>query len=244
MRTIDANILTQLEANALIPFLLFEMNIDSTDYRYTSCDVPLVVNGDRYEPRYFTIPDVQYSQDTIVDSLTIEFTHLDDTQDQDEVSSLTSIFIGGTPQDEVAIVSLVVLDPTDFTVEGDTSFTLFKGNIDEWGIIEDTISVTIMGILDQWSQRTLNQHPPSCRWKIFKGTECGYAGAETECDRSYARCDELSNTDNFGGFRWLPSIQNKSIWWGTNILSTGSLSGSYGGGGVAGGDGGRAKKYQ
>ncbi|GAI73202.1 unnamed protein product, partial [marine sediment metagenome] len=44
--------------------------------------------------------------------------------------------------------------------------------------------------------------------------ECGYGGGETWCDRTYARCVVLANSDNFGGFRWLPSIVDKEVFWG------------------------------
>lgn len=38
-----------------------------------------------------------------------------------------------------------------------------------------------------------------CSW-VFKGTECKYAGGETECNRTLQRCRELENTANYGGF--------------------------------------------
>lgn len=44
-----------------------------------------------------------------------------------------------------------------------------------------------------------------CHWK-FKGTECAYAGAETECNRTLDRCRTLANSTRFGGF---PSIPQK-----------------------------------
>lgn len=45
--------------------------------------------------------------------------------------------------------------------------------------------------------RYLKDH---CRYKEFKGELCGYAGAETACNRSFARCVELGNISRFGGF--------------------------------------------
>ena len=47
-----------------------------------------------------------------------------------------------------------------------------------------------------------------CQWKNFKGTECGYAGAETTCNRTKQRCKELGNYKRFGGF---PSIPTKQL---------------------------------
>jgi lambda family phage minor tail protein L len=38
----------------------------------------------------------------------------------------------------------------------------------------------------------------SCRYR-FKGERCGYAGAETACSHTLARCRELSNSTRFGG---------------------------------------------
>ena len=46
-----------------------------------------------------------------------------------------------------------------------------------------------------------------CGWK-FKGTECGYVGAETSCNKTKQRCKQLSNYQRFGGF---PSIQSNRI---------------------------------
>jgi lambda family phage minor tail protein L len=38
-----------------------------------------------------------------------------------------------------------------------------------------------------------------CRWR-FKGAECGYAGSETACDKSLARCLALGNPGRYGAF--------------------------------------------
>lgn len=47
----------------------------------------------------------------------------------------------------------------------------------------------------------------TCRWK-FKGTQCGYSGIETECNKTKQRCKDLSNIARYGGF---PSIPSKRI---------------------------------
>ncbi len=39
-----------------------------------------------------------------------------------------------------------------------------------------------------------------CNHKYFKGTRCQYTGGETKCDRTLARCRQLNNSVNFGGF--------------------------------------------
>lgn len=42
-----------------------------------------------------------------------------------------------------------------------------------------------------------------CPWD-FKSEQCGYVGAEATCDKSWARCSALANTDGFGGMRYIP----------------------------------------
>lgn len=47
-----------------------------------------------------------------------------------------------------------------------------------------------------------------CQWK-FKSDECGYAGVETECNKTKQDCkDNKENLSRFGGF---PSINQKGI---------------------------------
>jgi hypothetical protein len=96
---------------------------------------------------------------------------------------------------------------------------LFEGILDTWSLTEGRLSVSVTNILSTWAQKTLAEHSPSCRWKVFKGDECRYSGAAPGCDRTYARCTTLGNTLHFGGFRWLPSIIDVDIWWGQTPTS-------------------------
>jgi hypothetical protein len=128
--------------------------------------------------------------------------------------ALTSYFVGGSPQGSTVILKVVLLDSSYNIIAG--ALTLFEGSLDGWDLDEEKVSITVASELVRWNQKTLAKHSPSCRWKKFKGTECAYAGAEVWCDRTYTRCAQLVNTANFGGFRWLPSIQEKEIWWGRN----------------------------
>ncbi len=49
-----------------------------------------------------------------------------------------------------------------------------------------------------------NYNRDLCRWKTFKGTECGYSGEETTCNRTKQRCIELNNIERFGAFPGIP----------------------------------------
>ncbi len=104
-----------------------------------------------------------------------------------------------------------------FMAIGDTgqeiaSYDLFKGMVDDFEVLEDAVKITIANELLFWNKSTGRESMASCPWP-FMGTECGYAGTGT-CDQTYDKCAELGNTVHFGGDRWLPSIQEKKIWWG------------------------------
>ena len=116
--------------------------------------------------------------------------------------------------DKSSTLTLTVeLTLTDF-ISTHASLTLFQGTLNSWGMREGQLRIEVSSILSRWNQQTLSKHSGSCRWKKFKGDECVYVGAATWCDRTYARCETLGNELNFGGFRWLPSIVGKEVWWG------------------------------
>jgi len=236
MRNVDSRIIDAIETGEFSPFLLVKMTIDSVDYTYTDCDIPIMYGGERYEPKGFRINDITYSKAKIVDEAKTELENLDNI--------LTPVFVGGTPQGSEFSIYGVLLDSDnriiggfdDNDVQWEDSFVewvdtydvrwsndyatdgggqlFFQGDIGPWGLKEKKIKLTIQNQFSRWNQRTLSRQSPSCRWSVFGGTECKYAGGETWCDRSYTRCTALGNTINFGGQRWLASIENKDLWWG------------------------------
>lgn len=69
-----------------------------------------------------------------------------------------------------------------------------------------------LGANNPWSRRApLNRILRNqCRW-IFKGSECGYAGATTTCNKTLTACRAVaggSNSKRFGGF---PGVGNKGV---------------------------------
>lgn len=213
MRNINAQTLAQLEATELRAFFLLDVTIDSTTVYYTDADVPIVPDAN-YQPRGFSIGSINYSVSGIVDQVQISIDSVDKT--------IFSLLLAGSPQGDDVKIRLVTVDATGAIIG--EPVTVFEGEIDSWSGNEQNVSITVTNIFVRWSQRTISKHPFKCRWKVFAGTlttlelkqasECAYEGGETTCDRSHARCVELDNTDNFGGFRFLPSIMNAEVWWG------------------------------
>lgn len=229
-RSIETEFITELDGVKYFPTCLLSFSDGYTTYRYTTLDTSFTVRGDEdfswtndddtqnvedddtqwkegsdfiYSPRGFKFEGVKYSIGNVVDSATI----IIDNRDQ----VMTSIFVDGVIQDNDANISIAVLDEHGKQI---SIVNIFNGQSDSWTLDEGQIRLTISTDFARWARKTVSYHSSSCRWKEFKGTECQYSGLETWCDRSYSRCVTLVNTDNFGGFRWLPDFENRELFWG------------------------------
>lgn len=84
--------------------------------------------------------------------------------------------------------------------------------IDTYTATEETVTFTLTGKFDLLDVplpgRTCLRN--YCSWR-FKSSECGYAGAETLCNKTLQKCRELSNQLRFGGF---PSVPTNKIYAG------------------------------
>lgn len=94
-----------------------------------------------------------------------------------------------------------------------TSQIFFYGTLDDYKIDDSAVSFYLLNKLIRWRRKTLIKPSPTCHLR-FKGTRCGYGGSETQCDRTYARCYALGNSDNFRGARWLAATSERKIQWG------------------------------
>jgi len=207
MRTIESDVLAKLESGEITSFHLLKYEVNGTSYYYTDAEVPVYSDADGtdqlYLSRSFSFDDINYSNNTIIDSCSLKVDNIDGV--------LTSIFIDNTIINEI-VELYVALFSDDNTILNTQQ--LFNGVLNDFSIDESELSITATSVFTKWDQNSNIKHSSLCRWKEFKGTECTYSGAETKCDRTYSRCAELSNTDQFGGFRWLPAIEDIDIYWG------------------------------
>lgn len=168
MRTIPAAITTAIQTGQIKPFICIFLDIDS-GYYYTSCDVPIYISGDKYWPRDFKLGEVSYSLGSIVDNANLSIDNNDD--------EMSASFIDGTPEGSDITIYAVLLDSTNQIIG--SAVTIFKGELDEWNLHEGTLDITISNQLSQWNQTSLSQHTSSCRWKVFRGTECTFTTVGT-----------------------------------------------------------------
>lgn len=201
MKSFDSNITAELAKEIAAVFFFAELQFAST-YRYTECDVDMYYGGNKYDSFPFKIGNVVNSAGMSVDSLELDFSNVS--------LAMSSILLGEDITGKTGIISFFCVNSNYVVIEAEE---LFRGVVADWDLSESKCRIKLVNEFVFWSKNTLRTAQASCRW-TFKGTECTYSGAETWCDQSYDRCQALSNTDSFGGFRFLPSIEEKNIWWG------------------------------
>jgi hypothetical protein len=195
--------ISELESEEYRSFHLLQMEF-SPILRYTNCDIDLAYQGNLFTSRGFEVPELEYSISSNIDKVTIEI----DMADRDE--TLLEEFVGGTPGDTPVHLYLQVLN--DYMQVISTA-VLFSGKIDSFEKDTDNLRVVIASFHSLWNKNTMEVSTPTCR-RNFKQPDCGYAGDATWCDRSWARCTALNNTSRFNGFRFIPSLSDRDLFWG------------------------------
>ena len=200
MRSVGVLVSGELSKEHFRFFHLLEMQLTNT-YRYTDSDIPVYVSGEKFTPIGVKISDISVASALSVDRITVEIDDADHT--------VSDVLISEDARNKTAIFSVGVFDD-NLNVIGTED--LFRGMVGEWEYEEPTSKVTIVNEFVLWKKRPLRSASGTCAW-VFRGTECGYTPSG-ECDQSYDRCVALGNSNNFGGFRFLPSLQEARIWWG------------------------------
>ncbi len=131
--------------------------------------------------------------------------------------SIASMVLNDAPQGRRVVMRRALwTSPGSFT----SPIPMYDGKIDSVSIAEDidtaSIAFDIRNDFALWEKSLPRaMYSSTCNW-IFKSTTpgCQYTGTSSLCNRTWERCVELANTDRFRGFRHLPTIEDKEIWWG------------------------------
>ena len=192
---IEKNKLTSIN----VELLLIEVKYQAEDSIYVCLNnAQIVWDGNTYLPAIFNLTGRNETKESEVPKVNLTFTDINRF-----VIPLLEEFNGANGA--VVTVSLVDSKYLDNTTP---KLQEILEIIDV--TITDKADVNIsLGAENLYNLRIpLNRYlKNSCRFD-FKSTLCGYAGAETECNRTYARCKELENGTRFGGF---PSVGRKGF---------------------------------
>jgi len=230
MKSFASSLTSLLASETAAVFFLLELQLGAATIRYTDADHSIYDSSNAFSPRQFRFTGDLGSG---VDGFEVEIVTIDQvvsayffTEDVRGCPAYLKILAisetSGTAIEDT--LGSIIYDTTETAIYDttgttanyqpvNTANTLFTGEIDTWELTEkNSIRLRIVSELIHWQKKCLRIAHPDCPWP-FKGTECGYSGSQTWCDQTYQRCSVLGNTNNFGGFRWLPSIiEARPIW--------------------------------
>ena len=180
----------------------------STPLYYSSFDIDLYWNGHNFIPGAFNVESINFASDLSTDKSTLALENVTSTMpgimlNNDELGSDVTIHLGSIKTSDFSIYDVV---------------EIFNGEITGWTLsdVDEKCTFELSGLMARWSKKTLRIAQGSCPWP-FGGEECKYTGSLTnDCRQQYSYCKALSNQNNFGGFKFLPDLQEAKIYWGQN----------------------------
>ena len=181
---------------------LFELSF-ATTYHWTDSDIDVYYDKTWWTSKGISFDAATFSASPKVDSIEFLIDNVD--------LAISTIVMAQEIRGKACTIYRVALDK-NMTVLGSTK--LFVGFVDSIEIDGKRARFSIYNHFIRWKMATPRRlHQATCAW-TFKGASCTYQGAETWCDHSWERCVALGNSQNFGGFRWLPGLVDKQVWWG------------------------------
>lgn len=203
MRSLESNFETAVNADNQLLTDLVELDFSST-YRYTSADIDILYGGNSYLARGLEISPTQYQLSMTIDKASLVLDNVD--------KSIGTIIEANAIWGKTVIIRLAALTDTG-AVSGQEA--MFVGVVDSAEYNDHKARFNVYNVLIFWKRKTPRRYySPSCQVSDFRDTYCMYSGGEEWCDRSWERCVALSNSINFRGWRWLPALVAKTIFWG------------------------------
>ena len=202
MISIPPDLLSEITAE--YSYIVYAVRIHTSSVlNFVATDNDAVIGGTVFQAKPFEIDTVSISGSMGVSTVTINF---DAVQ-----TDLVSLALNNELQGSKVEIYLVGLDENLKSID---TVPLFIGFITDIEIDDKIISLRVSDLMYRWKDEQLNNHAATCPWRFKDPHTCKYSGSETWCDKTYNRCQALGNTQHFRGFRYLPSISEKDIWWG------------------------------
>jgi len=200
MRSLDTDFIAKKNQQENKPIFLYTIyDYDgSTDLFFTNYDTNITFDGQEYVRFPITHEFISENTQGQIDSVSLTLGN---------VSRLIQAYLEANDfrgvKVEIKQVFADLLDDTD-------AYIKHIYYVDSYTADQQNVEFTLTSKFDilevELPARKYSRN--YCGWK-FKSTECGYAGAETECNKTLARCRVLSNNSRFGGF---PSVPSRAIY--------------------------------
>lgn len=176
-----------------IDFLKFEYETEDP-VCVCSYNESVTWNEQTWTPVAFTKPEIEETKEAQIPNVSISF--YDITQEIIPIVDKYDGAVGAT----VTLYTVLSTQLASPVPEIEESMEVLSTSIDHRSIV--TFKLGAENLLNQ--KCTPNRFLKNfCRYTGLNDDRCGYTGAETECNRTFARCKELGNQNRFGG---MPAI--------------------------------------
>ncbi len=196
MLSLDPAVLDKLRSEFTFEADLIEMV--NLNYYWTNADTDLYYNSNRFISIPMEIEQSVSSPGLTVDLVEVRLANADDV--------FTSIFLNNDQLGQEVLLYKYF--------EKDTVALYLRCFVENFNLNGNTFNLSLTTEFALWKKKTMRYPTPSCQWPFKVSAECGYMGSETWCDQTAGRCKALGNYANFGGRKYISSIEGKKIYWG------------------------------
>ena len=201
----NANPYLEVEKDEIIPRKLLKIEIEGGSIFILDNETmeSLRYNGEDYFGAPLIYDEIVKDDNTSVSKLNIQLSNV----------GLAISGIIGQRGDVItnapAVLTLVFLDVNTNTLLADYKQVLYAGRCNNLKLDYENASMDIETSLGGYEiQAPVMKYRTTCQVRRFKDCRCGYTGEETKCDRTFERCKELENEENFRGF---PQMYNELV---------------------------------
>ena len=199
------NPVDELEKDEIIPRKLLKIALDGGSIYILDNETmqSFSYNGEDYLGAPLTLGEIKKDDNSGVSKLNIKLSNV--------ALSVSGIIgqRGDVITNAPAVLTQVFLDVNTNTLLPQYSLILFAGRCNNLKLDYEEASMDIETSLGGYEiQAPIMKYRTTCQVRRFKDCRCGYTGTETKCDRTFARCKELGNEENFRGF---PQIYNELV---------------------------------
>ena len=199
------NPVDELEKDEIIPRKLLKIALDGGSIYILDNETlqSLSYNGEDYLGAPLTLEEIKKDDNSGVSKLGITLSNVG--------LSISGIIgqRGDVITNAPAVLTLVFLDVNTNILLSQYNQVLFAGRCNNLKLDYEDATMDIETSLGGYEiQAPIMKYRTTCQVRRFKDCRCGYTGTETKCDRTFARCKELGNEENFRGF---PQMYNELV---------------------------------
>ena len=193
----NTNPLLEVEKDEIIPRKLLELNLSGGGVYILDNETlnTLIYGGKEFIGAPLSHDEIKKDDNSSVSKLNISLSNVG--------LGISSII--GTRGDVItnanAILTLVFLDVNTNQIIPNIQQVLYAGKCNNLNLDYETASIDIETPLGGYEKQCpVMKYRATCQVRRFKDCRCNYKGNATTCDRTYTRCKELGNQENFRGF--------------------------------------------